>query len=120
MRHLLHFMYGIWYFKNRPLLINRITEHWQELATASIIAHIEMHHAVKPPEKIRQLLKLMFSSVDTKDFVYHLRKLGATESKYEDLLSTIEQQRLACGLRLQSGEGIIDLRFCVPLLFGLA
>lgn len=94
-----------WYFKNRSAFVKRIIEHWQEIATTSIIAHIEYHQTLQPQQRVRHLLTLMFSSVEGKDFVYYLRKLGATEPFYAELLFQIEQQRLdyMSGLLVECG-----------------
>lgn len=83
-----------WYFKNRAEFVKRIIAYWQEIATTSIIAHIEQHQALEPVQKVRRLLSAMFSSVEGKDFVFHLRKLGNAEPDYAELLLQIERQRI--------------------------
>ena len=94
-----------WYFKNRSSFVNRIIDYWHEQTTVSIIAHIQQHQASEPKQKVRQLLAVMFSSNEGKDFIYHLRKLGASEPAYAELLLQIEQQRLdyMSGLLMQCG-----------------
>ncbi|CAM4508687.1 AcrR family transcriptional regulator [Paenibacillus endophyticus] len=83
-----------WYFKTRAAFIKRIIASWQELATASIIAHLQEQESVSPREKIYYLLRVMFSTVEGHDFIYHLRNLGVSEPEYADILQTIEKQRL--------------------------
>lgn len=84
-----------WYFKNRTLFINRITDYWYNQATVSIISHIQLYQDADPEQKVKHLLTVMFSSNEGKDFMYHLRKLGASESSYAQILLQIEQQRIA-------------------------
>ncbi|MGO4549088.1 TetR/AcrR family transcriptional regulator [Paenibacillus sp. 2TAB23] len=83
-----------WYFKTRAAFIKRIIVSWQELATASFIAHLQAQESASPREKIYHLLRVMFSTVEGQDFIYHLRNLGASESEYADILQIIKKQRL--------------------------
>lgn len=101
-----------WYFKNRSSFVDRIADYWYQKATKSIIAHIEAYQAAAPEQQVKQLLSIMFSSNEGKDFVYHLRKLGASEPPYEQMLRQIEQQRIAymssllnrCGLSTEEAD----------------
>ncbi|KRE35147.1 TetR/AcrR family transcriptional regulator [Paenibacillus sp. Soil522] len=108
-----------WYFKNRSLFVNRIIDYWHEQTTVSIITHIQQHQAAEPKQKVRQLLSVMFSSNEGKDFIYHLRKLGTAESTYAELLIQIEQQRLdyMSGLLMHCGLIAEDARSASGLIY---
>lgn len=108
-----------WYFKNRSFFLKRMVDYWHEHATISIIAHIQQHEAAEPKQKVRRLLAVMFSSNEGKDFIYHLRKLGVSESSYAELLLQIEQQRLdyMSDLLQQCGLLEADARSTSELLY---
>lgn len=61
----------------------------------------------------------MFTSNEGKDFIYHLRKLGAAESSYAGLLLQIEQQRLdyMSGLLMQCSLIAEDARSTSELFY---
>lgn len=101
-----------WYFKNRHLFVERIVNYWHEKATSSIIAMIQQHQTLEPKQKVQQLLAVMFSSNEGKDFVYHLRKLGASKPSYAEMLLQIEQQRLDYMSSLLKEYGLSDEAAC--------
>jgi AcrR family transcriptional regulator len=108
-----------WYFKNRSSFVDKIADYWYQQATKSIIAHIEAHQTAAPEQQVKQLLSIMFSSNEGKDFVYHLRKLGAAEPPYGQMLHRIEQQRIAymssllnrCGLSPKEADKTSELLY---------
>lgn len=108
-----------WYFKNRSSFVDRIADYWHQHATNSIIAHIEAHQTEAPEQQVKQLLSVMFSSNEGKDFVYHLRKLGASDPTYEKMLHQIEQQRIAymssllnrCGLSAEEADKTSEILY---------
>lgn len=108
-----------WYFKNRSLFVDRIVDYWHELATASIITHIDAHQAAHPDQQVRQLLSVMFSSNEGKDFLFHLRKLGLDVPKYKQLLLQVEQQRITymSSLLAKCGLSAADADLTAELLY---
>ncbi len=84
-----------WYFKSRAGFVKRIVEHWRELATTSIIGHIESNRELLPAEQISALLTQMFSSVQGRNVMHHLRELAHQQPEYKIMLQETEEQRLA-------------------------
>jgi AcrR family transcriptional regulator len=112
-----------WYFKSRPAFVQRIVEYWRELATTSIISHIEANRNAAPIDQAAGLLSFMFGSVQGKNFMHHLRVLGQSEPRYQQILQEIEEQRLAymagllvrCGYAEKAAECMSQLIYCYYL-----
>lgn len=82
-----------WYFKDRASYIDRIVDLWHERHTAAIIER-QRKEGRDAKRSVKELLGVMFGSVQGGDFLFHLRRLGLSEPRYAARLEEVERQRL--------------------------
>lgn len=82
-----------WYFKDRSSFLRRIVDDWEERGTASLIANSSIQ-GLSPREAVMTVLQGMFAPNISRDFLFHLRRLGRSAPDYAEQLERIESARL--------------------------
>ncbi|REK76259.1 TetR/AcrR family transcriptional regulator [Paenibacillus paeoniae] len=83
-----------WYFKDRTSFLRRIIDDWQERSTSSLISQSSLE-GLPAREAVLTLLRGMFAPNKSRDFLYHLRRLGRSTPHYAQQLERIEHARLS-------------------------
>ncbi|MFF2886741.1 TetR/AcrR family transcriptional regulator [Paenibacillus sp. NPDC057967] len=83
-----------WYFKDRASFLRRIIDEWRQRSTASLITDSSLD-GLSAQEAILIVLQGMFAPNQSRDFLYHLRRLGHSTPNYAEQLAQIETARLS-------------------------
>lgn len=81
-----------WHFTNREDLLDALLDHWQRLATADIIAHVEAA-AIAPAARLERLVLLVSRSREAPNVESAIRAWGVSDAKAQRRLSAIDEQR---------------------------
>ncbi|RJE90758.1 TetR/AcrR family transcriptional regulator [Paenibacillus sp. 1011MAR3C5] len=93
-----------WYFKDRASFLRRIIDDWQERSTSVLIAQSSLD-GLSPREAVMTVMEGMFAPNKSRDFLYHLRRLGRSTPYYAEQLIRIETVRLSHMSRLLAATG---------------
>jgi AcrR family transcriptional regulator len=81
-----------WHFANRDDLLDALLDHWQRLATADIIAHVETA-ASAPAARLERLVSLVSRSREAPNVESAIRAWGVSDAKARRRLAAIDEQR---------------------------